>query len=128
MVPVKARPFLTIRSEPLSDSPTDEVVKSILRAGPKVENAIVRLLLSGPRARLQTIDEREVRRQLASAHFLTPIQRDYTDEARVRLAGADLQGRTPLEMVALYFERQNVATERREQLLARARALMGESA
>jgi exonuclease SbcD len=128
MVPVKARPFLTIRSEPLSDSPTDEVVKSILRAGPKVENAIVRLQLSGPRARIQAIDEREVRRQLASAHFLTPIQREYTDEARIRLAGADLQGRTPLEMVALYFERQNVAAERREQLLARARALMGEPA
>lgn len=126
LVPVSARPFLTIRSEPLSDSPTDEVVKSILRAGSKVDNAIVRLQLSGPRARIQAIDEREVRRQLASAHFLTPIQREYTDEARVRLAGADLQGRTPLEMVALYFERQNVAAERREQLLARARALIGE--
>jgi exonuclease SbcD len=124
MIPVKARPFLTIRSEPLSDSPTDEVVKSILRAGPKVENAIVRLQLSGPRARIQAIDEREIRRQLASAHYLTPIQREYTDEARIRLAGADLQGRTPLELVALYFERQNVAPERREQLLARARALM----
>jgi exonuclease SbcD len=127
MIPVNARPFLTIRSEPLSDSPTDEVVKTILRAGPKVENAIVRLQLSGPRARIQAIDEREVRRQLASAHYLIPIQREFTDEARVRLAGADLQGRTPLELVALYFERQNVAAERREQLLARARGLMADT-
>src|SRR4051812_19758060 len=126
MVPVKARPFLTIRSEPLTDSPTEEVVKAILRAGPRIENAIVRLQLSGPRARIQAIDEREVRHELEAAHFLTPIQREYTDEARVRLAGQDIQGKTPLEMVSLYFERQNVAAERREQLLARARGLMAE--
>jgi len=126
MIPVKARPFLTIRAEPLTDSPTEEVIRAILRAGPRIENAIVRLQLSGPRARIQAIDEREVRNELAKAHFLTPIQREYTDEARIRLAGADLQGKTPLEMVSLYFERQNVAAERREQLLARARALMSE--
>ena len=126
MVPVKARPFLTIRVEPLGDSPTEEVVKAILRAGPRIENAIVRLQLSGPRARLQAIDEREVRRELASAHFLTPIQRDYTDEARARVLGSELQGKSPLDLVALYFERQNVGAERRDQLLARARALMTE--
>jgi hypothetical protein len=97
-----------------------------LRAGPRVEDAIVRLQLSGPRARIQAIDEREIRRELASAHFVIPVQRDYTDEARVRLAGADVQGKTPLEMVKLYFERQNVAAERRDLLLARARTLMAE--
>jgi exonuclease SbcD len=126
-VKVNARPFLTIRSEPLTDIPTDEVVKAILRAGPRVEGAIVRVQLAGPRARLHSIDERELRRQLADAHFVTPIQREYTDEARVRIAGADLQGRTPLELLGLYFERQNVAPERREQLLARAQALMDAS-
>ena len=127
MVPVKARPFLTIRSEPLTDSPTDEVVKQILRAGPRVEGAIVRLQLSGPRSRLLAIDEREVRRQLADAHFVTPIQREFTDDARIRFAGADLQGKTPIDLLGLYFERQStVSPERREQLLARARALMTE--
>ena len=125
--PVKARPFLTIRSEPLTDVPTDEVVKAILRAGRRVEGAIVRLQLSGPRSRLLAVDEREVRRQLADAHFLIPIQREYTDDARVRFAGAELQGKSPLELLALYFERQSTVTaERREQLLARARALMTE--
>jgi DNA repair protein SbcD/Mre11 len=127
-VPVKARPFLTIRSEPLTDAPTDEVIKAILRAGPRIDGAIVRLQLSGPRSRIQTIDEREVRRQLASAHFLTAIQREYTDEIRQRFLGADLQGKAPIDLLALYFERQNVADERRQQLLARARDLMAESA
>ena len=126
-VPVKARPFLTIRSEPLTDTPMDEVLRAILRAGPKLAGAIVRLQLAGPRSRLQALDERELRRQLADAHFVIPIQREFTDEARVRIAGADLQGRTPLELLSLYFERQqSVNTERREQLLARARALMSE--
>jgi hypothetical protein len=83
--------------------------------------------LSGPRSRLLAVDEREVRRQLADAHFLIPIQREYTDDARVRFAGAELQGKSPLELLALYFERQStVSAERREQLLARARALMTE--
>ncbi len=128
-VPVKARPFLTIRAEPLTDAPTDEVVKSILKAGPKVDGAIVRLQLSGPRSRIQAVDEREVRRQLAEAHFLVPIQREYTDETRQRFAGAELQGKSPLELLSLYFERQTgVSAERREQLLARARDLMTEAA
>lgn len=126
-VPVKARPFLTIRAEPLTDVPTDEVVRAILKAGPRVEGAIVRLQLSGPRGRIQAIDEREVRRQLAGAHFLTPIQREYTDEVRQRFAGAELQGKSPLELLGLYFERQaGVSAERRELLLARARALMSQ--
>jgi DNA repair protein SbcD/Mre11 len=126
-VPVKARPFLTIRSEPLTDTPMEEVSRAILRAGPKLTGAIVRLQLAGPRARIQALDERELRRQLADAHFIIPIQREYTDEARVRIAGAELQGRSPLELLSLYFERQqSVNTERREQLLARARALMSE--
>lgn len=126
-VPVKARPFLTIRSEPLTDTPMDEVSRAILRAGPKLAGAIVRLQLSGPRSRLQALDDRELRHQLADAHFVTPIQREYTDEARVRVAGADLQGRTPIELLSLYFERQNsVNTTRREQLLGLARELMAE--
>ena len=126
-VPVKARPFLTIKAEPLTDAPTDEVVKSILKAGPRVDGAVIRLQLKGPRARLQAIDEREVHRHLASAHYLTPIQREYTDDPRTRLLGAELQGRSPLELLGLYFERQSsISPERRELLLARARALMSE--
>jgi exonuclease SbcD len=125
-VPVKARPFLTIRSEPFSDVPTDEVIKTILRAGPRIDGAIVRLQLAGTRAQLGAIDERELRRHLADAHFVIPIQREFTDEVRQRFAGADVQGRTPLELLSLYFERQSttINTDRREQLLARARALM----
>jgi len=128
-VPVKARPFLTIRSEPLTDAPTDEVVKSILKAGPKVDGAIVRLQLAGPRSRIQAVDEREIRRQLAAAHYLVPIQREYTDDARQRFVGAELQGKSPLELLSLYFERQaGVSAERRAQLLARAQAFMTETA
>jgi exonuclease SbcD len=126
-VPVKARPFLTIKATPVTDLPTDEVIKSILKAGPRVNGAIVRLQLEGPRSRLQAVDEREVRKHLADAHYLIPIQREYTDDARVRLLGSELQGRSPIELLSLYFERQgNVTPERLEQLLARARALMSE--
>ena len=58
---------------------------------------------------------------------MTPIQREYTDEIRQRFAGAELQGKSPLELLGIYFERQvGVSAERRELLLARARELMGE--
>ncbi|MCC6177111.1 MAG: exonuclease SbcCD subunit D [Chloroflexi bacterium] len=125
--PVKARPFLTIRAEPLTENPTDEVVKTVLKAGPRVEGAIIRLQLVGPRSRLQAIDEREVRKHLTGAEYVTPIQRELTDEARVRLLGADLTGKSPLELLGLYFERQQtVSPERREQLLAYARGLLTE--
>ena len=51
------------------------------------------------------------------------------DEIRQRFAGAELQGKSPLELLSLYFERQaGVSAERREQLLARAQALMTEGA
>ena len=126
-VPVKARPFLTIKSAPLTDIPTDEVVKSILKAGPRVDGAVIRLQLSGPRSRLQAIDEREVHKHLASAHYVIPVQREYTDDPRIRLAGGELQGRSPLELLGMYFERQTgISPERREQLLTRARAMMAE--
>ncbi len=125
-VPVKARPFLTIRSEPITEDPTDEVVKAILKAGPRVKGAVVRLQLVGPRARLQQVDEREVRTQLREAEYLAPIQRELTDEARVRLAGQDVAGRSPLDLLGLYFQQKQVPDDRREQLVALARTLMAE--
>ena len=125
-VPVKARPFLTIRSEPITEDPTDEVVKSILRAGPRVRGAVVRLQLVGTRARLQQIDEREVRLQLREAEYLAPIQREITDQVRVRLAGQDIAGRTPLDLLDLYFQQKQVADARRDELLAVARGLLAE--
>lgn len=125
-VPVKARPFLTIRAEPITEDPTDEVVKSILKAGPRVKGAVVRLQLVGSRARLQQIDEREIRTQLRDADFLAPIQRELTDEARVRLAGQDIAGRTPLDLLGLYFQQKQVPEDRREQLVALARNLITE--
>jgi hypothetical protein len=43
----------------------------------------------------------------------------------VPLAGGDLRGRTPLDILDLYFQqRKSISPERRVQLLARARDLM----
>ena len=125
--PVKARPFLTIRAEPLTDDPTGDVQKAIFRAGNLVRDAVIRLQMVGPRARLQAVNENEVRAHLREAYFLTPFQREYTDEVRVPLLGGDLQGRTPLDLLGVYFEQKAIPPERRAQLLAHARALMDQA-
>lgn len=123
-VPVRARPFLTIRAEVRGEDPTGDVQKAIFKQGSRVRDAVVRLQMVGTRAGLQAVNEHEVRAHLREVSFLTPFQREYTDEARATGLGADLQGRTPLDILDLYFERKSVAPERRQQLLARARDLM----
>ena len=127
-MPVKARPFVTIRAD-VSDNggdPTGDVQRAIFRAGRGVEGAVVRLQMVGSRSKLQQVDEREVRAQLREAYYLTAFQRQFTDVARVPLAGVDLQGRAPLDILDLYFERKAVAEDRRKLLLSRARDLMDE--
>jgi exonuclease SbcD len=127
-VSVKARPFLTIRAEVATDDPTGDIQKAIFRAGPKAAGAVIRLQMVGPRAQLQAVDEREIRSHLKDAFYLTPIQREYTDERHHVLLGEDFQSRTPLEILDLYFERRDISPERRQQLLGAARGLMEEPA
>ncbi|HYU17344.1 MAG TPA: exonuclease SbcCD subunit D [Chloroflexota bacterium] len=125
-VPVKARPFLTIRAEPISEDPTGDVQKTIFKLGSGVRDAVVRLQLVGPRAKVEAVNEKEVRAQLREAYYLLPFQREYTDKQRPVSLGEDLQGRTPLDILDLYFERRSVKPERRQQLLACARELMAD--
>jgi exonuclease SbcD len=126
-VPVRARPFLTVRAETSGDDPTGDVQKAIFKAGRRVQGAVVRLQMVGTRARLRAVNDQEVRAQLREAYYLTPFQRQYTDDVRVQLAGADIQGRTPLDILDLYFQqRKSITPDRRAELLARARDLMHE--
>ncbi len=125
-MPVKARPFLTIRAEPISEDPTGDVQKTIFKLGSGVRDAVVRLQLVGPRAKVEAVNEKEVRAQLREAYYLLPFQREYTDKQRPVSLGEDLQGRTPLDILDLYFERRSVKPERRQQLLACARELMAD--
>ncbi|MFN8525377.1 MAG: exonuclease SbcCD subunit D [Chloroflexota bacterium] len=124
-VPVKARPFITIRAEPETDNPTGEVLKAIEKRATDVPESVIRLQLVGPRSRLQTVDEREVRRALAEAEFVVPFQREYTDTARVPLLGNTVEGRTPLQLLETFLERKGeLPADRRAALLAKANELM----
>ncbi len=126
-VQVKARPFLTVRAEVATADPTGDVQKAIFRAGNRVRDAVIRLQMVGTRASLQAVNEKEVRTHLREASFVTPFQRQYTDEARVKLLNPDFQGRSPLDILDVYFEKKSFTPERRQLLLARARSLMDES-
>ena len=125
-VPVNARPFLTIQAQTHGDDPTGDVQKAIFKAGKRVKNAVVRLQMVGSRANLQAVNENEIRAHLRDAYYLAPFQRQYTDQELARVLGSDFQGRTPPDLLDLYFERRSVKPERRQQLLACARDLMSD--
>jgi exonuclease SbcD len=124
---VKARPFLTIDARAESDDPTREVLRAVYRAGERVREAVVRLRITTFRSLAGRLDEREIRDQLREAHFLLPFQIDYLDADRQRLSGEELQGKTPLELLDLYWEGKGVATERRATLARYARQFMEEA-
>jgi exonuclease SbcD len=127
-VPVQARPFLTLNARAESDDPTQDVLKAVYAAGPKVRHAVVRLRVRTTSGLAARMDEAEIRGQLREAHYLLPIQKELTDSARERAGGRDLQGKGPLELLELYLEGQNTALDRRQALAALARGLLDETA
>jgi exonuclease SbcD len=123
-VPVKARTFLTIEATADGDDPTKQVFDAVLKAGDKIRESVVRVRIKTTRAAATRLDENEIRSQLKEAYFLLPLQKEFLDHERERATGRDFQGKTPLELLQIYFEGKDIAGDRRETLLQRASALM----
>ena len=128
-VPVRARPFLTIEVRAEGEDPTAEVFKAVLKAGERIKQSVVRLRIKTTRAAAGRLDENEIRAQLKDAFYLLPIQRELLDPERERAIGRDFQGKTPEELLRIYFEgRKDIPSDRLDTLLQFARGLMEESA
>ena len=120
---VNARRFLTLELTPQAEDPSEEVFAAIERA--RIENAIVRVHLHLRPAQDALLREADLRRALASAHYVASINRDIEQPARRRLPGDREPAQlTPLDALKLYLESKETAAEEQEQLLERARGLL----
>jgi exonuclease SbcD len=125
-VPVQARRFLTIEARAEGEDPTAEVLKAIFKVGDRVRGAVVRLRIKTTRAVAGRLNEDELRGQLREAFYLLPIQKELLDQVRERATSRDFQGKTPLELLAIYLEGKEVPTDLRESLSKYASELMDE--
>ena len=120
---IAARPFVTIDATvpDNEDNPTEFVARAITRR--PVAGAITRLRLHLSAEQSARIRDADLRPALSSAHYVTGIARDVTDETRRRPAvePSDLQ---PLAALRMYLESRGVGSERRDVLLERAEALL----
>jgi exonuclease SbcD len=126
--PVSARAFVTIEARVESDNATDDVVRAIARHAERLEGAVVRVRIDVPPERASELRDDDIRAQLKSAYYVTPLERTSRQPARHRWGalGAAIQRAGPLEALALYLEHQRVDPARQQTLLRHARALMAE--
>lgn len=123
-VPVKARPFVTLRKDlRQSDTPTQDLLDHLRDY--HLKSAIVRVLVQLTEENLALFNEAEVRRALqeADCFSVAAIYKDIEQPARMRLGGSP-EGLTPLELLERYLLSKEVSAERRERLLQTAEALI----
>jgi exonuclease SbcD len=128
--PVSARRFVTIDACVESDNATEDVVRAIARHADELADAVVRVRIEVSPERVGELRDDDIRKQLAGAYFVAPIERNTGQRPRSRwgAAAAAIQRASPLEALALYLEHQKVDAGRRETLLRYARSLMSDEA
>jgi len=111
--PVKARPFLTIKVDigPGEPEPTQVVLRAIARREHEIKDAIVRLQVTIPEPLEGLLQEGEIRKALADAHFIAAVARNVERERRPRLSGWSAQGMTPMEALKSYLSTRKTTTE-----------------
>jgi len=124
-VPVRARPFETVEVKADGDNPTDAVLRALRRRGDgRLRQAVVRLVVDLTPEQEPHLDEPAIRRALAEAYYVAPIQRRVERATRERLAGALAGPLAPLDALRRYFEATGVAPARRDVLLEYAERLL----
>jgi exonuclease SbcD len=125
-VPVRARPFHTIRVDATTeDPPTPAVLDAIARRKPDLAEAVVRVIVSMTAAQAGLLDERAVQKAAEEASHLS-IQQEVREEARARLGTDSAESLTPLELLERYFRTKSVDEKRIAELLQAAEELMRE--
>ncbi len=122
-VPVDARPFVTLRVDVRgSGDPTRTVLDAVKRND--LDDAVVRVLITADVEADPHLLDGDIFQALkeAGAHHVAVIQRDVERPARLRL-GISPEGLTPHELLERYLMIKEVAPERRDALLERARTL-----
>jgi exonuclease SbcD len=124
-VPVKARPFLTIRLDARgTEDPTAAALEAL--RGVEVEGAVVRVQIRLAHDQQAGLREREIGAALDAAASVT-VSREVEVEARARLGDLAPESLTPLQLVECYFQSRGETPERVQALLAKAEELLRDS-
>ena len=124
-VPVKARPFLTIRLDARgTEDPTAAALEAL--RGVEVEGAVVRVQIRLAHDQQAGLREREIGAALDAAASVT-VSREVEVEARARLGDLAPESLTPLQLVERYFQSRGETPERVQALLAKAEELLRDS-
>lgn len=122
-VPVKSRPFVTLRINVCASmNPTQDVLKLIKEH--ELEDAVVRLLITCDPESEAMLQVREIEETLrhSGANFVAAIQKQVERPARARLGGSP-EGLTPKELLARYFDSRSLEPERIDTLMEAAEAI-----
>jgi exonuclease SbcD len=123
---VDARPFVTIDAQVLGENATEDVVKAIARQADRLANAVVKLRIEVAPERLAELRDDDIRAQLKGAFYVAPVERNVQKRTRDRWGNLaeGIQQAQPIDALAHYLEQRKVDPERRDLLLAYARALI----
>lgn len=114
-IPVSARPFRTIRVDIDQPDPTAQILGEIARHD--VRGTVVRVLIHVDEERARLIQDREIRRALGEAHYISAIHKEVERRIRQRLGGLSAEEMTPRDLLQRYFQDRGQEPERIQLLL-----------
>jgi exonuclease SbcD len=125
-IPVRARPFHTIRVDAKTeDDPTPAVLAALELRRPDLAEAVVRVIVTMTSRQAALLDERAVQKAGAEASHLS-VQQDVREETRARLGTDSAESLAPLELLARYLKAKSVDEKRAAELLRAAEEMMQE--
>jgi exonuclease SbcD len=125
-VPVRARPFRTIRVDVRTENPpTPAVLEAVALRKPELAGAVVRVIVSMTGSQAGLLDERAIHKAAEGASHLG-IQQEIHEEARARLGVDGAESLTPLELLERFFRAKSVDENRIAELLQAAEKFMKE--
>jgi exonuclease SbcD len=124
-IPVKARPFVTIRLDVTEATEPMTAILDELEQHP-IEGAIVRVIIKATEAQEMLLDERPMRQALRGASYIASIIRDIDRPQRHRLGNISAEELTPREALERYLDLKGIPEERKAQLLRYAEAIFRE--
>jgi exonuclease SbcD len=124
-IPVKARPFVTIRLDiTQSDDPMTAILDELEQH--PVEGAVVRVIIKATEAQEMLLEDKPIRQALREASYIASIVRDIDRLQHRRLGNVSAEELTPSQALELYLEAKETPEERQDQLLRYAEAIFRE--
>ena len=133
--PLPARKFVTVRVEikPASTRPktwltnspqADQVLEAIRDSD--IDDAVVRVQLRLDAESERQIDYQAIRRSLSGCFYNAGVSRQLVGDERIAVSAAGLEDLTPVDALDLYLRSRSTPSRHRQELLQRARQLVGE--